>query len=130
DIRDAALVAHAMQECEAVIHTVALHGNSSGTRNYDDYYGINVTGTHNVLRAMRLNGVKYLVFSSSEVVYGDGMRDRRVMNEDVPCIPTHIYPLTKVMGEEMCRFYARKHDFNIAMLRYGCFVPADWKTAG
>src|SRR5690242_10710363 len=84
DIRDAALVTHAMQDCEAVIHTVALHGNSSGTRNYDDYYGINVTGTHNILRAMRLNGVKYLVFSSSEVVYGDGMRDRRVMNEEVP----------------------------------------------
>jgi len=130
DIRDAGAVMHAMQGCEAVIHAVAYHGNMAASRNYDDYYGVNVTGTHNVLRAMLINGVRYLVFSSSEVVYGDGMRGRRVMDENVPCIPTHIYPLTKVLGEEMCRFYARKHAFHIAILRYGCFVPADWKVAG
>jgi nucleoside-diphosphate-sugar epimerase len=35
-----------------------------------------------------------------------------------------------VLGEEMCRFYARTHGFKIAMLRYGCFIPSDWKTAG
>lgn len=130
DIRDAGALVHAMRGCDAVIHTVALHGNSSDTRNQDDYYSINVTGTHNVLRAMMLNDVRALVFSSSEVVYGNGMRDRRVMNEETPCIPTHIYPLTKVLGEEMCRFYAREHAMNIAILRYGCFVPADWKIAG
>jgi UDP-glucose 4-epimerase len=130
DIRDAGLLTHAMRDCDAVIHAVAYHGNASGSRNYEDYYSVNVTGTQNVLRAMLLNGVKSLVFSSSEVVYGDGMRGVRVMNENVPCIPTHIYPLTKVLCEEMCQFYARKHGLHIAILRYGCFVPADWRTAG
>jgi nucleoside-diphosphate-sugar epimerase len=130
DIRDAGLLTHVMQGCDAVIHAVAYHGNASGSRNYEDYFSVNVTGTQNVLRAMLLNGVKSLVFSSSEVVYGDGMRGVRVMDEEVPCIPTHIYPLTKVLSEEMCRFYARKHGLHIAILRYGCFVPADWKTAG
>ena len=130
DIRDSGALVHAMRGCEAVIHTVALHGNSADARNQEDYYSINVTGTHNVLRAMLLNDIRALVFSSSEVVYGKGMRDRRVMNEETPCIPTHIYPLTKVLGEEMCRFYAREHAMNIAILRYGCFVPADWKTEG
>jgi nucleoside-diphosphate-sugar epimerase len=52
------------------------------------------------------------------------------MSEAVPLIPTHIYPLTKVLGEELCRFYARARGFHIAILRYGCFAPADWKTAG
>lgn len=130
DIRDGTVLTHAMQGCHAVIHAVAYHGDMASRRNYDDYYGVNVTGTHNVLRAMLLNGIRHLVFSSSEVVYGDGMRGLRVMDENVPCVPNHIYPLTKVLGEEMCRFYARKHDFHIAMLRYGCFVPADWKVAG
>jgi len=130
DIRDAALLTHAMQGCDAVIHAAAYHGDSAGSRNYEDYYSVNVTGTQNVLRAMLLNDVKAMVFSSSEVVYGDGMRHHLVMDERVPCIPNHIYPLTKVLGEEMCRFYARKHDFHVAMLRYGCFIPADWKVAG
>lgn len=130
DIRDAAALTHAMRGCDAVIHTAAYHGNSVDSRNEEDYYSVNVTGTHNVLRAMLLNDVKYLVFSSSEAVHGEGMRDQPVIDESVPCVPDHIYPLTKLLGEEMCRFYAHKHQFKIAMLRYGCFVPADWKTAG
>lgn len=127
DIRDGIALAMAMQGCEAVIHACGIHTDA---HNYDDYYGINLTGTHNVLRAMQLNGVKALVFSSTELVLGDGMRGRRLMDEHVPCIPTHVFPLTKYMAEDMCRFYARKHGFHIAILRYGAFFAADWKTAG
>jgi nucleoside-diphosphate-sugar epimerase len=130
DIRDAGALTHAMRDCEAVFHTIAYHGVSLDSRNYDDYYGVNATGTHNVLRAMLLNDVKALVFSSSDMVYGEGMRGKRVMDESVPTVPNNIYALTKMLGEDMCRYYARKHSFNIAILRYGCFLPADWKMAG
>ena len=130
DIRDGAAVSHAMQGCDAVIHSVAYHNYSRDFRNYDDFYSVNLTGTHHILRSMRLHGVKALVFSSSDVVYGEGMRGRRVMDETVPCVPSNIFGLTKSLSEEMCRFYSRKHHFNIAILRYGSFEPTDWKTAG
>lgn len=130
DIRDAGAVTAAMVGCDGVIHAMAYHGNMAGRSNYDDYYGVNVTGTHNVLMAMLRLGIQDLVFSSSEVVYGDGMKDRLTMDESVPCIPTHIYPLTKVLCEEMCRYYVRQHMFRIASLRYGCFVPEDWRVQG
>lgn len=130
DIRDAGAVTFAMQGCEAVIHAMAYHGNMNGSRNEDDYHGVNVTGTHNVLLAMKRLGVKSLVFSSSEVVYGEGMKGRRVMDETTPTIPTFTYAMTKVVNEEMCRFYSRAYGLHIAMLRYGCFVPADWKVQG
>lgn len=130
DIRDAGAVTAAMQGCDAVIHAAAYHRDMENRRNHDDYYTVNVTGTHNILLAMLRLDVKYLVFSSSDSVYGAGMRGRRVMDENVPCIPTHVYPLTKWLGEEMCRFYARQHGRKIAILRYGCFVPADWKVQG
>ncbi len=130
DIRDAGIVGYAMQGCDAVIHAAAYHGDSLASRNEDDFYGVNVTGTHNVLRAMMLNGIKHLVFSSSEVVYGDGMRGIHVMDEETPCVPNHFYGMTKVVCEEMCQFYARKCHIRTAILRYGCFVPADWHTAG
>ena len=130
DIRDGAALSHAMQGCEAVIHSVAYHNYSRESRNYDDFYSVNVTGTHHILRAMHLHGVKALVYSSSDVVYGDGMRGRRVMDENVPCVPNNIFGLTKKMCEEMCDFYARKHQFNIAMLRYGSFEPIGWKAEG
>lgn len=130
DIRDSAALTHAMQGCEAVIHAAAYHGSAAISRNYEDYYSVNVTGTHNVLRAMLLHGIKYLVFSSTDLVHGDGTRGLRELNEEVSCIPNHMSPLTKYLGEEMCRFYARKHDFHIALLRTGCFIPADWRKAG
>jgi len=130
DIRDAGLVTYAMQGCDAVVHAIALHGTSAGNRNYDDYYSVNVTGLHNVLRAMLLNHVKALVFSSCDSVYGDGLRGRLIVDENVPCIPTHYYGQTKVAGEEMCRFYARKHGFHVAALRYGKFASIDWKSEG
>jgi UDP-glucose 4-epimerase len=130
DLRDAAAVSHAMRGCDAVIHAAAYHGDMMVRRNMDDYYGVNVTGTHNVLRAMLLNDVKSLVFSSTDLVYGAGLRGLGVMDEDVSCLPTHFEAMTKVLGEEMCRYYARQHGFHIALLRYGCFAPADWQTAG
>ncbi len=130
DIRDAAALTHAMRGCQAVVHSVAVDTHSTGLRNDEDCYSVNVTGTHNVLRAMVLNDVKYLVFSSSDEVYGDGMRGRLVMDETVPCVPADIYSMTKLLGEDMCRFYSRKHGFKVAILRYGCFMSADWRTAG
>ena len=130
DIRDSGALVAAMQGCDAVVHAMAYHGDMTSRRNYDDYHGVNVTGTHNVLLSMARQGVKYLVFSSSDVVFGNGMKGKRVMDETVPLIPTGMYPLTKVLCEEMCHFYSRQHGMKIAMLRYGCFVPADWKTAG
>ena len=130
DIRDAAAVVHAMQGCDAVIHAAAYHTSSSDSRNAQDFYSVNVTGTHNVLRAMLLHNIKPLVFSSTDTVYGEGMRGQRVMTEDIPCIPMQTFGLTKRIGEEMCEFYARTHGFHVAILRYGHFEPADWRVEG
>ncbi len=130
DIRDAGLVTYAMQGCDAVVHAAALHGSSAGTRNYDDYYSVNITGLHNVLRAMLLNKVKAIVFSSCDSVYGDGTRGRLIVDESTPCVPNQYHAQTKMAGEEMCRFYSRKHGFSVATLRYGKFTPTDWKTDG
>ena len=60
DIRDGAAVSHAMQGCDAVIHSVAYHNYSRDFRNYEDFYTVNVTGTHHILRSMLLHGVKAL----------------------------------------------------------------------
>lgn len=130
DVRDAAAVLYAMQGCDAVIHAVAYSNTGSEFRNDNDFYGVNVTGTHNVLRAMLLSHIKHLVFSSTDEVYGSGLRGLRTMTEDIPCVPTNIFGLTKHIGEEMCAYYSRVHGFHSAILRYGNFQPADWKAAG
>lgn len=130
DIRDAAAVLYAMQGCDAVIHAVAYNSVSSEFRNDNDFYGVNITGTQNVLRAMLLCNIKHLVFSSTDEVCGTGLRGLRTVTEDIPSIPMQIFGLTKHIGEELCRYYSRVHGLHIAILRYGKFSPADWKVAG
>ena len=130
DVRDAGAVATAVRGCDAVVHAAALHGDLGARRNYDDHYGINVTGTHNLLLAMVRHGVENLVFSSSDAVFGSGMKGRRVMDEHVAPVPNNIESLTKALGEEMCMYYSRQHKMRIALLRYGHFYPSDWKTSG
>jgi len=44
-------------------------------------------------------------------------------HEDLPPMPGDIYGFTKVAGEEMCRFYGRKHSIPSVALRFGMFVP-------
>lgn len=130
DIRDAGAVQFAMQGCGAVFHAAALDADMLGRRNHDDYHGVNVTGTQNVLLAMLRAGVKHLVFSSSDAVYGAGVREHRTVNEKTPRVPLNVYALSKMLAEEMCDFYARQYGFHIAMLRYGRYSVGDWKTVG
>jgi nucleoside-diphosphate-sugar epimerase len=129
DVRDGAAVLYGMQGCDAVIHA-AGHHHQSAQRNIEDLFEVNITGTHNVLRAMQLLGVKYLVFSSCDSVYGDGMRGIRVMDEEVKLKPTSYMGLAKKIDEELCEYFARTYHMHVAILRYGCFAPADWRVAG
>ncbi|MBC7528967.1 MAG: NAD(P)-dependent oxidoreductase [Chthonomonadaceae bacterium] len=130
DIRDAGALTAAMRDCDAVIHAASYHADHLETRNADDYHTVNVNGTQNVLRAMVLNRVKALVYSSSDTVHGDAVRNYHTLDESVPCLPNSLDDLTFCIGEELCRYYARMHRIHTAILRYGNFRPMDWRREG
>ena len=130
DICDAAAVTYAMQGCQAVIHMAAYQADYTDFRNENDFYSVNVTGTHNVLRAMQLHDIHHLIFTSTDQIYGEGLRGTHLIDEDLPCVPTHIFGQTKWLSEELCRYASRAHNFRIAILRCGDSAPTDWKTAG
>ncbi len=70
DLRDASAVADAIKGRDAVFHAAARAG-VWGKRN--EYFGINLTGTRNVLAACQKHGVQRLVYTSTpSVVFGDG----------------------------------------------------------
>lgn len=130
DLSDGAALTHAMRGCQAVIHTAAYTKDSAAVHNNQDFYNFNVTGTQNVLRAMQLNGIQHLVFTSTHLIHGDGLRGTHHITEESLCIPTDIFGFTKWMGEELCRYAARTHDFRVAILRCGDSTPTEWKSAG
>jgi 2-alkyl-3-oxoalkanoate reductase len=69
DIRDADAVLRAASGCEAIVHAAAKVGVVGS---WDDYRGINVDGTNNVLAAARAAGVQRVVYVSSPSVSHGG----------------------------------------------------------
>ncbi len=128
DVRRIEDVRRAMEGVELVVHAAAIHGIHLATHSPQDFYELNLTGTFNVWESAAQVGVKGLVFSSTMGVYGESRKppgeDAVVrLHEDLPLLPGDIYALTKVAGEEMCRYYGRRHGIPSVALRFGMFVP-------
>ena len=127
DIRDEAALSKAMQGCEAVIHFAGLKAVGESVSNPLEYYDNNVQGTLCLLRAMKSNDIKSLVFSSSATVYGDP--EYLPLDESHPLRTTNPYGQTKLVIEEILRdFYVSDPTYKIIILRY--FNPVGAHTSG
>lgn len=101
DIRDRQAVFDALRGCHTVFHTAALPGIWGEP---DEFYGINVTGTQNVIDGCLEHSVKKLVFTSSpSVVFDD--TDLENVDEDTPYPESYscVYPRTKAIAERLVR---------------------------
>jgi len=128
DVRRLEDVRHAMEGVDLVVHGAALHGIHLRDHTPQDFHQLNVTGTFNAWEAAAEAGVRGFIFSSTMGVYGEsrlpsGENAAVALREDLPLLPADIYGLTKVVGEEMCRYYGRRHGIPSIALRYGMFVP-------
>jgi UDP-glucose 4-epimerase len=115
------------EKVDAVIHFAGLKavGESVGIPLH--YYNNNVTGTINLLEAMKNNNVKKLVFSSSATVYGDP--HKVPITEDFPLSATNPYGYTKLMIEQILKdLFKSDNSWDIAILRY--FNPVGAHQSG
>lgn len=120
-ITDAQAVADAASGCDAIIHTAAMHGGFHGKASNTEFLETNVIGTENIFAAALKHGIQRVVLSSSlGVCVGlDWSASGRVeLTEDSPTKPDWVYPLSKVMCEQMGSFYARQHGLQVVSLRY------------
>ena len=84
---------------DAVIHFAGFKAVGESVEKPLEYYWNNITGTLTLLDAMRKEGCKKLVFSSSATVYG--MNNPVPFKEGMPTSATNPYGYTKVMLEQM-----------------------------
>lgn len=98
DIRDPNVVREACQGVDVVYHTAALAGIWGP---WDEYVGINVLGTRNVIAGCRASSVPKLVFTSSPSVTFDGTSQEGV-DETAPYPERWLcyYPQTKAQAEQ------------------------------
>ncbi|SUA57988.1 UDP-glucose 4-epimerase GalE [Oligella urethralis] len=120
DIRNRALLDDVFKQhsIDAVVHFAGLKAVGESVFNPLDYYDNNVNGSLVLFEAMKVAGVKRLVFSSSATVYGDPAEIP--ISENCPLgIPTNPYGMSKSMVERILQdLVIADPDWSVALLRY------------
>jgi UDP-glucose 4-epimerase len=101
---------------EAVIHFAAYKAAGESMTAPAKYFDNNVHGTLRLLQAMRMEGVKHFVFSSSAAIYGTPKT--LPVRETDEVHPENPYGESKLMVEQMLRWFDACHGLRSVALRY------------
>jgi nucleoside-diphosphate-sugar epimerase len=104
----------AVEDCDIVVHLAAFHGGYTPPPTDETRFDVNVVGTFRLLQACLKKGIRRIVWASSIAAASK----------------EGFYPITKVLGEDLCEYYHLTHGFSIGILRYGAFTPCDLLTYG
>lgn len=117
DILDGKALAAAMKGVDVVFHLAANADVRFGTDNPRRDLEQNTIATHNVLEAMRLNGVNKIVFSSTGSVYGEATVVPTPERAPFP-IQTSLYGASKLAGESLIQAYCEGFGFQAWIFRF------------
>jgi UDP-glucose 4-epimerase len=120
DALDLEKLTAAMRGHEAVFHLAANPEARWGLENTRLDLEQGTIATWNVLDAMRRNGIKRLVFSSSGTVYGDTSEACAEM--DLGSLPISLYGASKFAGEALISAYAECFGLQAFIYRFGNVV--------
>lgn len=115
-LEDAGAVGAAARGVDGVLHLGSLM--SWRPQDADRLFAANVVGTRNVLDAAVAAGARRFVFASSGEVYPESRPQFLPITEDHPCRPASDYGMTKLVGEELVRFYGRRFGLACVILRF------------
>ena len=128
DIRDATAVRRAADGCDAIVHAAAKVGVVGS---WDDYRGINVDGTNNVLAAARASGIERIVYvSSPSVAHGGDAIAGRAAEPPVLGRKNAFYAESKAMAEQAA-LAANASDLAVVAIRpHLVWGPGDTQLVG
>jgi len=103
---------------DAVVHL----GGVSVEGPFDPILQANIVGAYNLYEAARVQGVRRIVFASSNHVTGFYRQDEVISPAD-PVRPDSYYGVSKAFGENLARFYWDRHGIETACVRIGSSFP-------
>jgi len=118
DLADRTVIRHAMGEAkpDAIMHFAANALVGESMENPSKYFRNNVSSGINLLDAAVESGVKKFVFSSTCATFG--IPDRVPIDESFPQRPINPYGESKLMFEQVLRWYSEIHAISYVALRY------------
>ncbi|MFN6996209.1 MAG: NAD-dependent epimerase/dehydratase family protein [Aquincola tertiaricarbonis] len=117
-LEDAAAVHQLLEGVDAVVHL----GGVSTEQPWEPILQANIVGLYNLYEAARKQGVKRILFASSNHVTGFYRQDEVIDARD-PMRPDGLYGLSKAFGESLSRFYWDRHGIETVCVRIGSSFP-------
>lgn len=118
DIRDKVLLHKIFEEntIDLVFHLAAKAGVRPSILQPQEYYDVNVSGTLQLLEAMKHYKINKLIFASSSSVYGNNSSGPSSETENVE-FPISPYAATKRSGELLLHTFHHLYGVNVVNLR-------------
>lgn len=101
---------------ECVVHFAALKAVEESESKPVQYWENNIFSTLNLIKTMKSNDVRKLIFSSSATVYGNSNNQPLIESESLS--PISCYGSTKIANEYLLNDVAKTGDIDVVMLRY------------
>ncbi len=122
DLADTGALDKAVAGVEGIVHL----GGFAVEGPWPTILQANIIGCYNLFEAAHRNGVKRVVFASSNHAVGFYPRSRRI-GVDAPVRPDTRYGMSKAFGEAVAALYAYKHGLRVTCIRIGNVTdqPAD-----
>ncbi|MFF3390323.1 NAD-dependent epimerase/dehydratase family protein [Streptomyces sp. NPDC002669] len=122
DLGDRAALREAVRGVDAIVHLAGISLESS----FDRILRANIEGTYNLYEAAREEGVRRVVFASSNHVVGHTPRPLPgdpPIAVDAPRRPDTFYGLSKSFGEDLAQLYWDRHGMETVSVRIGSCYP-------
>lgn len=116
DVRNQQKMKELIKDADLIFHLASLIEAGESVKKPKKYFDYNLNGTLSILEAMRSNGLKSFIFSSSAAIYGEPQQVP--IQEDDRTLPINPYGVTKLAMEGLLRSYVEAHDFTGVALRY------------
>ena len=118
DLADAQSVLNLCQDVDAIVH----FGGVSVEKAWTPILHANIIGAYNLYEAARKQGVRRVVFASSNHVTGFYKQGETIDASAAPR-PDGLYGLSKAFGEDLARLYFDRYGIETACLRIGSSFP-------
>jgi dTDP-glucose 4,6-dehydratase len=115
DVRDRSQMSYCVQGCDAVFHLAALIAIPYSYAAPQSYVDTNITGTLNILEAVRANHNARMIHTSTSEVYGSAQFVP--ITEDHPLQGQSPYSASKIAADQLAFSYYSSFDLPIAIIR-------------
>ncbi len=121
DLLELEVLTRAMASHELVYHLAANSDIAQGASTTTVDLNNGTIATYNTLEAMRLNGIKQIIFASTSAIYGEASI-KPTPETYGPLLPISFYGASKLACEALCSAFSHNFDIKVWMYRFANIV--------